>query len=237
MASGVLPGPAPGSSQAHGPSALGHRRYLARRTGGIPEIPRKKQCRVAAAASSAGRRTATRIGRITNSIGDRSVCGFRDAGRLATGHLCPGRPGAIRRHRAGCPICGGLDALRSAEPVATTTRHCFFREFSGITPVLLARYRRWPRADGPWARAVPGAGPGARRRPSRDTLPCPQRSAPWAPRPGVHGRRKDCLVTTPEAEPRTEARRAPVRFSVPGGNDSHRPYYRDHRRWLPVCAG
>lgn len=39
---GVLPGPAPGGARAHGPSALGHRRYLARRTGGIPENSRKK---------------------------------------------------------------------------------------------------------------------------------------------------------------------------------------------------
>src|SRR5215472_18932636 len=37
----VLPGPAPGGAPAHGPSALSHRRYLARRTGGILEISRK----------------------------------------------------------------------------------------------------------------------------------------------------------------------------------------------------
>src|SRR5215471_11808739 len=56
MASGVLPGPAPGTARAHGPSALGHRRYLARRTGGIPEDSRKKQCRVVAATDSARHR-------------------------------------------------------------------------------------------------------------------------------------------------------------------------------------
>ena len=66
--------------------------------------------------------------------------------------------------------------------------------------------------------------------------PVPQRSAPWAPRPGVHGRRKDCLVTTPEAEPRKEARRAPVRFSAAGGSYGHRPHHRDDRRWLPGRA-
>src|SRR5689334_16467178 len=44
---GVLPGPAPGGARAHGPSALSHRRYLARRTGGIPENSRKKLCRAA----------------------------------------------------------------------------------------------------------------------------------------------------------------------------------------------
>src|SRR5438132_2700251 len=62
--------------------------------------------------------------------------------------------------------------------------------------------------------------------------PAPQRSAPWAPRPGVHGRRKDCLVTTPEAEPRKEAR-APVRFSDAGGSHGHRPHHRYDRGWLP----
>src|SRR5215471_20201557 len=48
-----------------------------------------------------------------------------------------------------------------AEPVALATRRGFFREISGIPPVLLARYRRWPRADGPRARGLPGAGPGS----------------------------------------------------------------------------
>jgi hypothetical protein len=47
------------------PSAIG--RYLARRTGAIPENSRKRQCRVAAAADSVGRRTTVRITAITNS--------------------------------------------------------------------------------------------------------------------------------------------------------------------------
>src|SRR6516162_3250083 len=110
-----------------------------------------------------------------------------------------------RAGRVGCPICGGLDALRPAEPVATTTRHCFFREFSRITPVLLARYRRWPRADGPWARALPGAGPGSAPEAITRRAALPRSGPhPGHPAPGVHGRRKDCLVTAPEAEPRKE---------------------------------
>src|SRR6516164_2635793 len=66
-----------------------------------------------------------------------------------------------------------LVALLPAEPVAATTRHSFFRELTGIPPVLLARYR--PMAEG--GRPV---GPGSSRgragehpRSSRDTLPCP----------------------------------------------------------------
>ncbi len=67
--------------------------------------------------------------------------------------------------------------------------------------------------------------------------PVPQRSAAWAPRPGVHGRRKDCLVTAPEAEPRKEACRAPVWVPAAGGSHGHRPHRWDDRRWLPGCAG
>src|SRR5215468_10616108 len=67
MASGVLPGPAPGDARAYGPSALGHRRYLARRTGGIPENSRKKLCRVAVVTLRADHRTTKCIGTITIS--------------------------------------------------------------------------------------------------------------------------------------------------------------------------
>src|SRR5262249_35373854 len=67
MASGVLPGPAPGGARAHGPSALGHRRYLARRTGGIPENSRKKLCRVVAVTLRIDHRTTTCIDTTTIS--------------------------------------------------------------------------------------------------------------------------------------------------------------------------
>src|SRR5438477_9926375 len=63
----VLPGPAPGDPRAHGPSALGHRRYLARRTGGIPENSRKKLCRAAVVTLRADHRTTTCIDTITVS--------------------------------------------------------------------------------------------------------------------------------------------------------------------------
>ena len=38
--------------------------------------------------------------------------------------------------------------------------------------------------------------------PSFDALPCPAAVRTPGALPGVHGRRKDCLVRTPEAEPR-----------------------------------
>src|SRR6185312_14718688 len=67
MAFRVLPGPAPGGARTRGPSALGHRRYLARRTGGIPENSRKKLCRVAAVTLRADHRTTTCVDTITIS--------------------------------------------------------------------------------------------------------------------------------------------------------------------------
>src|SRR5712675_3081998 len=77
MAFRVLPGPTPGTARAYGPSALGHRRYLARRTGGIPENSRKKLCRTATVTLCAHHRTTTCIDTITIShFADR--CGAWD---------------------------------------------------------------------------------------------------------------------------------------------------------------
>src|SRR6185437_4429410 len=84
MAFRVLPGPAPGGARIRGPSALGHRRYLARRTGGIPENSQKKLCRVAAVTLRADHRTTTCIDTITisHSTGRCGAWGYRGAGCL-----------------------------------------------------------------------------------------------------------------------------------------------------------
>src|SRR5262249_16883704 len=124
-----LPGAPARRREVPGPTGrppFGHRRYLARRTGGIPENSRKKPCRVAAATGSADRRTTTRIGVLTISYivgrGGRRDPGIAPSGtsRLRCsltfhGGRCPVRgrslPGGRCLVRGRCPV-GGRSRVR-----------------------------------------------------------------------------------------------------------------------------
>jgi len=116
---------------------------------------------------------------------------------------------------------------------AGATRHSLFRGFSGIPPAPSGNLSPMApgRSAGKFGLCRPLAGPDGPSRVTRHAaLPC-SGPAHRAPRSGRVGRRKDCLVTAPEAEFREETC-APVWLSAACDGDGHCPDPGGHRRWL-----
>ncbi len=152
-----------------GRTAQRHRRYLARRTGGIPENRRKKPCRASPATHSADHSTTTRIDTITNSyipvICDHSSATAPDrwAGRRPG---CWGRPAVVPIVTAWLERPGLNATASTSEPPGRVTPGP-----SRSRSAIVQRTVSFVECPTQWLRQVPEA-PG---RPGGATVP-PRRS-------------------------------------------------------------
>jgi hypothetical protein len=177
-----------------GRTAQRHRRYLARRTGGIPGNRRKKPCRASPATHSADHSTTTRIDTITNSYIP-VICDHSSATAPAAGRARPGRRCGRRRcsrclaRAAGNPAAGDGPRLcrlsqrwetprayRHSQHIRTTCQRPY--RPGGVTPgpsrscsAIVQRTVSFVECPSQWLRQVPEA-PG---RPGGATVP-PRRS-------------------------------------------------------------